>query len=53
MLFRSLLPAAFFLSLSGSVTAVWWAFPIAELASLALCVIFLRRIYRRVILPLE
>ena len=48
-----LLPAAFFLSLSGSVTAVWWAFPIAELASLALCVIFLRRIYRRVILPLE
>ena len=48
-----LLPAAFFLSLSGSVTAVWWAFPIAELASLTLCVIFLRRIYRRVILPLE
>ena len=48
-----LLPAAFFLSLSGSVTAVWWAFPIAELASLALCVIFLCRIYRRVILPLE
>ena len=46
-----LLPAAFFLSLSGSVTAVWWAFPIAELASLALCVIFLRRIYRRVIPP--
>ena len=49
----TLLPAAFFLSLSGSVTAVWWAFPIAELAALALCVIFLRRIYRRVILPLE
>ena len=47
-----LLPAAFLLSLTGVVTAVWWAFPIAELASLALCSTFLVYIYRRVIRPL-
>ena len=47
-----LLPAAYLLSLTGSVTAVWWAFPIAEIASLALCLIFLRLIYRDVIAPL-
>lgn len=47
-----LLPAAYLLSLTGSVTAVWWAFPIAEIASLTLCLIFLRLIYRSVIEPL-
>ena len=35
-----LIPAAFLLSLTGKVTAVWWAFPIAELASLMLCAFF-------------
>ena len=47
-----LLPAAYLLSLTGNVTAVWWAFPIAEIASLALCLIFLRLIFRDVIAPL-
>ena len=35
-----LIPTAFLLSLTGKVAAVWWAFPIAELASLLLCSIF-------------
>lgn len=47
-----LLPAAYLLSLTGRVTAVWWAFPIAEVASLALCLFFLRHTFRNVILPL-
>ncbi len=36
-----LIPAAFLLSLSGNVDFIWFAFPIAELMSLALCVVFL------------
>lgn len=44
-----LLPVAYLLSLTGNVAMVWWAFPIAELASLAMTVIFLIRIYRKVI----
>ena len=36
-----LVPAAFLLSLLDNVDLVWWAFPIAELMSLALCTIFL------------
>ena len=44
-----LLPAAFLLSLSGQVTYVWWAFPIAEIMSLTMTVIFLVRINNRVI----
>lgn len=35
-----LIPAAFLLSLTGEVSAVWFAFPIAELMSVALAVIF-------------
>ena len=44
-----LLPAAFLLSLSGEVTYVWWAFPIAEVMSLTMTAIFLVRINGRVI----
>ena len=47
-----LLPAAYFLSFTGSVTAVWWAFPIAEIASLILSLLFLRLVFRNVIAPL-
>lgn len=38
-----LLPAAWMLSLTGNLWAVWLAFPIAEVASLALSIIFLAR----------
>ena len=47
-----LLPAAWLLSLSGRLELVWWAFPLAELASTTLCILFHRYIYRKEILPL-
>lgn len=45
----ALLPAAYLLSLSGNVNYVWWAFPIAELVSFFMTVIFLVRINKQVI----
>lgn len=47
-----LLPAAYLLSLSGDVNMVWWAFPIAETASLLLSSLFMRYIYKKEIAPL-
>ena len=47
-----LLPAAYLLSLSGIVTRVWWAWPIAESAGLTLTVFFFLRNYRQRIKPL-
>ena len=47
-----LLPAAYLLSLSGDVHLVWWSFPIAEVMSLLLTLIFYVRIYRQKIKPL-
>ena len=42
-----LIPVAYMLSLSGRVELVWWAFPIAEIVSLILCLLFLIRVIRR------
>ncbi len=39
-----LLPAAWLLSKTGSVDAVWWSFPIAELFSLTLCLVLYRQV---------
>ena len=47
-----LLPAAFLLSRTGGLDLVWWSFPIAELFSVALCALFLRRVYLREIKPM-
>ena len=47
-----LLPAAYLLSLTGEVTNVWWAYPIAEFMSLAATMFFFLRIYRQKIKPL-
>lgn len=44
-----LLPAAYLLSKLGDVVYVWWAFPVAELMSLALSVFFLIRINNKII----
>lgn len=44
-----LLPVAYLLSLSGNVNLIWWAFPIAEFASLGMSTFFLIRINKRVI----
>ena len=48
-----LLPVAFVISRLGGLSVVWWAFPIAELFSVALSTLFLRRVYRKEIHPLE
>ncbi len=42
-----LIPAAFLLSLTGNVDRIWWAFPIAEVISLILCLLFLRQVLRK------
>ena len=47
-----LLPAAWLLSLTGNIDNVWWAFPIAELSSLALSIFFLRQVYKKYIKPM-
>ena len=47
-----LLPAAYLLSLTGDVHAVWWSFPIAEVVSMLVTLILYRRIYRQKIRPL-
>ena len=41
-----LLPAAWLLAQSGRLELVWWSFPIAEIASVTLSAIFLRRTVR-------
>ena len=47
-----LIPVAYLLSLSGEVNYVWWAFPIAETASVVLSVLFFIRTYRKCVKPL-
>ena len=47
-----LLPAAWLLSRTGRLELVWLAFPIAELFSVFLCIIFTRQIIKTVIDPL-
>ena len=48
-----LIPVAYLLSLSGSMDAVWFSFPIAEVASLALSILLMLRLYRKKIRPLS
>ena len=47
-----LVPAAYLLSLTGDVNLVWWSFPIAEVVSTALTLLFFARIYRQKIKPM-
>ena len=47
-----ILPAAYLLSLTGNVHAVWWSFPIAEVVSAATSLFLYSRIYRQKIKPL-
>lgn len=44
-----LIPAAWLLSLTGSVHNVWWAFPIAEVLSLIVTIIFMKKCYDKYI----
>ena len=45
----ALLPAAYLLSLTGNVDMVWFAFPIAEIVSLVMTVIFYSKVYKKTI----
>lgn len=44
-----LLPAAFLLALSGDVNMVWWAFPISELFSFIMTLLFMHKLHKDVI----
>ena len=48
-----LLPAAFLLSRLGNVDLVWWSYPIAEIGSLVLSLIFLSKIVKEKMDPLD
>ncbi len=44
-----LIPAAWLLAQTGSLNLVWWAFPIAEIASLALSTYYFIKLYRKTV----
>ncbi len=44
-----LLPSAYLLSLTGEVNNIWWAFPIAEIASILVSSTLFMRLYKNVI----
>ena len=48
-----LIPAAYLLSLTDNMDAVWYAFPIAEIASLTVSIFMMVSIYRKKIRPLR
>ena len=48
-----LLPAAYLLSLTGALRNVWFSFPIAEVASVIVSSVLLRRTYATKVKPLE
>lgn len=48
-----LLPVAFIISRVWGLNYVWLSFPIAEVASVVVCTLFLRHVYRKEILPLK
>lgn len=42
-----LIPVAYLMSLTGNLNAVWLSFPVAECMSLAVCMLFMKRVYSR------
>ena len=48
-----LLPAAYLLSLTGNIRNIWFCFPIAEVMSVVMSLIFYRNVYKKKILPLK
>lgn len=44
-----LIPVAYLFSLTGKLNLVWWSFPIAELASLIMCTLFMIIVYKKTI----
>ena len=47
-----LVPAAYLLSMTDNVNMVWWSYPIAEIASLVMSIIFLKIIYNTKIMTI-
>lgn len=47
-----LLPAAFLLSKTAGLNAIWWSFPIAEVFAAIICGLFIRYAYLKEIKPL-
>ena len=47
-----LLPAAYLLSLTGDVHAVWWSFPIAEVVSMLITLFLYGKVYHNKIKPM-
>lgn len=43
-----LIPSAFLLSLTGNINAVWFAFPIAEIVSVVMCLLMLKKVRKNV-----
>jgi len=48
-----LLPAAFVLARLGGLHLVWWSFPLAELFSTTLSVLFLYHVYKKEVAPMR
>ncbi len=48
-----LLPAAFVLARLGGLHVVWWSFPLAELFSTTLSVLFLYHVYKKEVAPMR
>ncbi|MBQ3195269.1 MAG: MATE family efflux transporter [Clostridia bacterium] len=44
-----LIPAAYLLSLTGKISAVWWAFPIAEVMSITVSLLLFASLYKKMI----
>ena len=47
-----LIPVAYFFSLSGDLSKVWLAFPIAEVVSVAVSLFLFARLYKKVIIKI-
>ena len=48
-----LIPVAWLLAKTGVLANVWWCFMIAELMSLMMTLVFFRKLYREIVLPME
>ncbi len=47
-----LLPVTYLLSLAGNINDIWWAYLVAEAASVFTCLLFMRRVYKKKIAPM-
>lgn len=47
-----LVPVAYLLSLTGKTNLIWLSFPIAEIASIIICIILFKRVYKKYIINL-